>query len=60
MLSQPPDQATSEKRITLGRCADGDAQVSEMLSSLKTNDFVCNIQPFPDCEWLRELTWPDA
>jgi hypothetical protein len=55
-----PDQATLEKLVALGQCADDDARLGEMLASLKGSIYVCSIQPFQEFGWSREMSWADA
>jgi hypothetical protein len=55
-----PNQATLEKLIALGQCADGDARISELLGTLKANAYVASIHPFQDFEWLRDIPWTGA
>ena len=60
MSTQRPDQATLEKLIALGQCADDDPRIGGILALLKANPYVCSIHPFQEFEWSRELSWADA
>lgn len=60
MSTQRPDEATLERLIVLGQCADGDARAGELLGALKANDYVASIHPFQDFEWLQDIPWADA
>lgn len=60
MNTKAPDKLTMDKLIALGKCADGDARIGELLGAAKANTYVANIHPFQDFEWLREIPWADA
>ena len=60
MNTQRPDQATLEKLIALGQCADDDPRISDALGTLKGNAYFCSIPGLQSFEWLRELWWADA
>jgi hypothetical protein len=50
MSTQHPDQATLEKLIALGQCADDELRIGDILGSLKVNPYVCAIHPFQEFE----------
>lgn len=60
MNTKAPDKLTMDKLIALGKCADGDARIGELLGALKANAYVASIHPFQDFEWLRDIPWADA